>query len=99
MSTIGAGARHDLSDSQWKILQPLLPPPSRLGRPRTWPLRGLIDGIRHRVRGGYPWRDVPTRYGPWWRVYALFALWQVKGVWSRIETALLAQASARARIC
>ena len=32
-------------------------------------------------------------------MYALFALWQVKGVWSRIETALLAQASARARIC
>lgn len=99
MSTIGAGARHDLTDAQWRILQPLLPPPSRLGRPRKYPLRGLIDGIRHRVRGGYPWRDVPSRYGPWWRVYALFACWQVLGVWERIETALLAQAQARARIC
>lgn len=99
MSTIGAGARHDLSDSQWKMLQPLLPQPSPLGRPRAWPLRGLIDGIRHRVRGGYPWRDVPERYGPWWRVYALFALWQVQGVWERIETALLTQANARGRIC
>lgn len=40
VSTIGAGARHDLSDSQWWILQPLLPPPSGRGRPRRWPLPG-----------------------------------------------------------
>jgi transposase len=76
VSTIDAASRHDLTDAQWAVVEPLLSigggVPQR-GRPRRWPLRGLIDGVRFRVRVGCPWRDVPDRYGPWWRVYALFA--------------------------
>lgn len=94
MSTIDAAARHDLSDAQWAMLEPLLPGPASCGRPRRWPLRGLVDGVRHRVRVGCPWRDVPARYGPWWRVYTLFACWQVLGVWAGIESALHAAADA-----
>jgi transposase len=90
MPTIDAAVRHDLTDAQWALLGPLLPPPAARGRPRQWPLRGLVDGVRHRVRVGCPWRDVPDRYGPWWRVYALFACWQLLGVWGRIEAALRA---------
>lgn len=98
MSTIDASRRHDLTDAQWRVLASVLPIPARLGRPRKWPLRGLIDGIRFRVRVGCPWRDVPYRYGPWGRVYALFALWQVLGVWERIEAALRAAAQARGKV-
>jgi transposase len=98
VSTIDAATRHDLTDAQWAVLEPLLPVANRLGRPRRWPLRGLIDGVRHRVRVGGPWRDVPERYGPWWRVYALFSTWQVLGVWARIETALIAAADARGKL-
>lgn len=94
MATIDASRRHDLTDAQWAILAPLLPAPSVRGRPRRWPVRMLVDGIRHRVRAGCPWRDVPDRYGPWWRVYALFAAWQVLGVWQRIEQELVAAADA-----
>ena len=79
MSTIDPAVRHDLTDAQWALLKPLVPPASRLGGPRQWPVRGLVDGVRHRVRSGCPWRDVPDRYGPWWRVYALFACWQLLG--------------------
>lgn len=75
MPTIDAASRHDLTDEQWTVLGPLLPTPALRGRPRRWPLRGLIDGVRFRVRVGCPWRDVPPRYGPWWRVYALFSCW------------------------
>lgn len=94
MTTIDAATRHDLTDEQWSRLEPFTPAPSRCGRPRKYPLRGLVDGVRHRTRVGCPWRDVPDRYGPWWRVYALFACWQVLGVWSRIEDALRATADA-----
>jgi transposase len=48
----------------------------KLGRPPTWTRRQLTDGIRFRVRTGVPWRDVPTEYGPWGRVYDLFRRWQ-----------------------
>lgn len=98
MSTISAAARHDLNDAQWGVLEPLLPPPSSCGRPRRWPVRGLVDGIRHRIRTGCPWRDVPERYGPWWRVYALFACWQLLGVWEQIQAELLAVADAHGKL-
>ena len=98
MSTISAVSRHDLSDAQWALLEPLLPTASPRGRPRRYPLRTLVDGVRHRTRVGCPWRDVPERYGPWWRVYALFACWQLLGVWERIESALIAAADARGKL-
>ena len=98
MSTIDASCRHGLTDAQWELLHHVLPEPSGRGRPRKWPLRGLIDGIRYRVRVGCPWRDVPARYGPWQRVYALFASWQTQGVWEHIETALTGLAQARGKV-
>ena len=57
-------------------------------------MRGLVDGVRHRVRTGCPWRDVPDRYGPWWWVYSLFARWQLRGTWHRMEAELRATADA-----
>jgi transposase len=98
VSTLSAASRHDLNDAQWALLEPLLPVPSRHGRPRRYRLRGLVDGVRHRTRVGCPWRDVPERYGPWWRVYALFACWQLLGVWERIEASLIAAADARGKL-
>mgnify|MGYP002745588373 FL=1 len=93
-----AGGRHDLTDAQWELLSPLLPEPASRGRPRRYGLRALINGVCWRVRVGAPWRDVPIRYGPWWRVYALFRPWQAAGVWERIEAELVAMADASGRL-
>ncbi|RSZ61378.1 IS5 family transposase [Corynebacterium hylobatis] len=101
MSTLAVRAaetRHDLTDAQWELLQPLLPARSHLGRPRKYPLRDLINGVRHRVRAGGPWRDVPSRYAPWWRVYALFRAWQISGIWEEIESHLQAMADERGMV-
>jgi transposase len=98
VSTVSPASRHDLTDPQWAVLAPLLPPPTGRGRPRRYPLRGLVDGARYRARVGCPWRDVPDRYGPWWRVYALFACWQVLGVWERIESALIGAVDAQGKL-
>lgn len=80
------------------LLAPLLPAPPARGRPRVYPLRDMINAIRWRTRVGAPWRDVPTRYGPWWRAYALYRTWQLDGVWERIEAALVARADAAGRV-
>jgi transposase len=88
--TLPAGARHDLTDEQWAVLEPLLPVGKRPGRRRRWTRRQLIDGIRFRTRTGCPWRDVPERYGTWQSVYGLFRTWQLAGVWAAILTALQA---------
>jgi transposase len=94
VGSVSAGARRDLSDRQWRVLEPLLPVPDRPGRPAKWTRRQLIDGIRWRVRTGAPWRDVPGRYGSWQRIYGLFRAWQRDGTWARIVGRLQAIADA-----
>lgn len=84
MASLSIGARKDLTDRQWRILQPLLPRGKRPGRPPKWSRRQLVDGIRWRVRVGAPWRDVPERYGHWQSIYHLFRRWQRDAVWTRI---------------
>jgi transposase len=99
VATVTVTGRHDLTDAQWAVLQPLLPLGRRPGRPPTWTRRQLIDGIRWRVRVGAPWRDVPARYGSWAAAYAVFRRWQRDGTWQRLLTALQALADAAGRIC
>jgi transposase len=94
VETIPAFARHDLTDEQWAVLEPLLPVGRRPGRPVTHTKRQLIDAIRWRTRAGVPWRDVPAEYGPWRCAYWLFRRWQLDGVWAWILTALQARADA-----
>lgn len=94
MDTIAVTARADLTDAQWAVLEPLLPKGRKSGRPPKWTKRQLIDGIRWRTRVGSPWRDVPTRYGPWQTVYGLFRRWQRDGTWARILSGLQARADA-----
>jgi transposase len=98
VDTLAVAGRFDLTDEQWAALEPLLPAPSRPGRPSLWSKRKLIDGIRWRVRTGAPWRDMPAGYGSWAAVYGLFRRWQRAGVWQQILTALQARAEAEGRI-
>lgn len=78
------------------MLEPLLPV-AGCGRPAGC-RRLQIDGIRHRVRTGCPWRDLPERFGPWQTIYGLFRRWQRDGTWSRLLDALRTRADAAGRI-
>ena len=57
----------DLTDAQWDLLQPLLPPASNLGRPRKTDLRDIVDAILYRNRNGCTWRALPHDF-PLWRI-------------------------------
>ncbi len=65
------------------VLAAVLPALKGPGRPRKWPLRLLIDGIRWRARAGAPWRDLPAEYGPWQSAYGLFRRRHFDGTWPR----------------
>jgi transposase len=92
VATIPVTSRLDLTDTQWAILEPLLPTPIKPGRPSSWTKRRLIDGIRWRTRTGSPWRDLPACYPPWQTVYGRFRRWQRDGTWARILAGLQARA-------
>ena len=44
----------DLTDAEWQILAPFLPPPAKTGRHRSWQMRELINAIFFVLRGGVP---------------------------------------------
>ena len=66
-------ARYNLTDEEWAVLGPLLPPErsGKVGNPYR-PHREVLNGIFWILRTGAPWRDLPERYGPWTTVYDRF---------------------------
>jgi putative transposase len=54
----------DLSERDWAILAPLLPPAKPGGRPHTVDLRRILNGICYILRSGCQWRLLPRAYGP-----------------------------------
>ena len=64
-----------LSDEEFAILGPLLPPSSRRGRPATDPRR-ILDAIFYLVKTGCQWRHLPKDFPPWQTVYGFFRKWR-----------------------
>jgi transposase len=90
--------RGDLTDAQWRRLEPHLPPERpRTGRPNA-PHRRIIDGILWVLRTGAPWHDLPARDGPVGTVSSRFYRWRASGAWDRILSALQAEADARGEV-
>jgi putative transposase len=81
----------DLSDAEYACLDPYLPAPAPIGRPRLHPLREIVDAIRYVVRTGCQWRLLPHEFPPWQTVYHYFRLWRLDGTWERVHTALREQ--------
>ncbi len=63
----------DLTDSQWVLIEPLLPPPAKTGRPEAHPRRAIAAAILYMARAGGSWRQLPTDYPPWQTVYWHFS--------------------------
>ena len=82
-------ARYDLSEAEWRLIEPLLPDKPR-GVPRVDDRR-VINGIFYVLRTGSPWRDLPDRYGPYTTVYNRFNRWAKAGVWLRIFETMAAR--------
>lgn len=82
-------ARYDLSETEWRLIEPLLPNKPR-GVTRVDDRR-VINGIFYVLRNGSPWRDLPSRYGPHATVYNRFNRWAKAGVWVRVFETLSAR--------
>ena len=80
--------RYDLTDFEWRVIEPLLPNKPR-GVPRVDDRR-VLNGIFWVLRSGAPWRDLPERYGPRTTCYNRFVRWRKAGVWDRLMDAITA---------
>jgi putative transposase len=85
----------DLTDEQWALLDPLLPPPKPRGRPRA-DLREVLNGPLYLNRTGCQWRRLPHDFPPWSTVHTGYRRWRTDGTWQRLNDALRPQARRQA---
>src|ERR1700681_4909634 len=79
----------DLTDAEWWVLEPLLPPRSGLGRPPKWTRRSIMEGVFFVLRSGLPWRMMPSDLPPVSTVQRYFYAWRDSGLWTTINHLLL----------
>lgn len=95
-STESTGARRpypsDLTDEQWRLIEPLIPKAKRGGRPRTTNMREVINSIRYLHRSGCQWDMLPHDLLPKSTAYEYFAQWRDDGSWQRMMDTLREQA-------
>jgi putative transposase len=78
----------DMTDLQWSILEPLLPPPPGGGRPRETDMREVLNAIFYVQRTGCAWKLLPHDFPPPGTVFGYFNQWRRDGTITRIHDAL-----------
>jgi putative transposase len=85
----------DLSDEQWKTLEPLVPAPKPGPQPTKHTRREILNALFYLNRTGCQWRMLPHDFPKWQLVYSYFRQWQKDGTWQRINDALRRQVRQR----
>lgn len=67
------------TDPEWAVLEPLLPPVRRLGRPRLWDRREIVNAILYVLATGCQWRALPRDFPPRSTVQGYFYRWRDDG--------------------
>jgi putative transposase len=81
----------DLSDTEWEVVAPLIPPARSGGRPRTVAIREVLNAIFYVPRNGCAWRMLPHDFPKWQTVYTYFRNWRKAGTWERLNSVLRQQ--------
>lgn len=78
----------DLTDEQWRLVEPLIPPAEPGGRPRTVDMREVVNAILYVNRTGCAWRLLPYEFPPWGTVHYYYRRFRLDGTWQKIHDKL-----------
>jgi len=78
----------DLTDEQWQLIEPKIPPAKPGGRRRTVRLREVVNGVLYLSRTGCSWRQMPHDLPPWGTVHYYYRRFRLDGTWQKIHDAL-----------
>ena len=78
----------DLTDEQWRLVEPMIPPAKRGGRRRTADMREVLNGINYLVRTGCQWRAIPHDLPKGATVRHYYDRFRGDGTWERVHDAL-----------
>ena len=92
--------RWELSDAQWKLIEPILRPRQRAdGRGRPWQdTRAVLNGILWVLGTGAQWRELPRQYPPYQTCHRRFQQWVREDKLERILRVLAAELHARGKL-
>ncbi len=78
----------DLTDAEWALVEPLIPPAKRGGRRREVNVREVLNGLLYVLSTGCQWRAVPKDLPPKSTLFSYFDLWNWDGTLGRIHQEL-----------
>lgn len=78
----------DLTDEEWALVEPLIPPAKRGGGKRSVDMRNVVDGLMYVLSTSCQWRAIPKDLPPKSTVYDYFDLWSWDGTLDRIHAEL-----------
>ena len=81
----------DLTDEQWKLIEPFVPPAKHGGRPRTVSMQEVVNAILYLNRTSCSWRMLPHEFPPWGTVHYYYRLFRLQGLWPKIHDRLREQ--------
>ena len=86
----------DLTDEEWALIAPGIPPGKRGGNKRTVDLREVVNGLMYILSTGCQWRAIPKDLPPRSTLHGYFDLWSWDGTLERIHHALYVACRERA---
>jgi putative transposase len=86
----------DLTDAQWRLLEPILAPNRGPGRPTTVDLREILNALLYLKQAGCAWRLLPHDFPNWTTVRYYFDKWTLDGTWEAVNTTLREQVRTQA---
>src|SRR5271168_4324577 len=81
----------DMSEAEFALIAPLLPPPKRRGRKQT-DAAAILNALFYMIRCGCPWRYLPKDFPPFTTVQNSFYAWRDSGLWAQIVSVLVMEA-------
>jgi transposase len=86
----------DLTDEEWKLVEPLIPPGKRGGGKRAVIMREVVNGLMYILSTGCQWSAIPKDLPPKSTVYDYFDLWSWDGTLNRVHEVLYVECRERA---
>jgi transposase len=78
----------DLTNEEWDLVEPLIPPGRSGGGKRTVIMREVVNGLMYILSTGCQWRAVPKDLPPKSTIYEYFDLWTYDGTLKGIHHTL-----------
>src|SRR4026208_1827092 len=83
MSSTRKAYPSDLTEAEWKKLEPFIPPIAEDATHVSYERREIVNAIFYVLRSGCPWRMLPHDLPNWATVYDYFRQWRQDGTWEK----------------